>query len=97
MPALWLSVTSEAFIVVLLSQVESPPTPMRVCPSWAELRRGSLVMMLMVPAMADAPNRAEPPPRITSTRSIMLAGICSRPYTPASALNTGRESISICV
>lgn len=29
------------------------------------------VMMLIVPAMADEPNRAEPPPRITSTRSIM--------------------------
>ena len=53
---------------------------MMVCPSWAELRKGSLVMMLMVPAMADAPKRAEPPPRITSTRSIMLAGICSSPY-----------------
>ena len=57
--------------------------------NWAELRTGSLVMMLMVPAMAEEPNKAEPPPRITSTRSIMLAGICSRPYTPASALKMG--------
>ena len=41
--------------------------------------------------MAEEPNNAEPPPRITSTRSIILAGICSNPYTPAKALNIGRE------
>ena len=51
----------------------------------------------MVPAMADEPNRAEPPPRITSTRSIMLAGICSNPYTPVNALKIGRLSTNICV
>ena len=38
-----------------------------------ELRIGSLVMILIVPAIADEPNKADPPPRITSTRSIMLA------------------------
>ena len=54
-------------------------------------------MILIVPAMAEEPNNADPPPRMTSTRSIMLAGICSSPYTPERALNTGRESMSICV
>ena len=53
-------------------------------------------MMLMVPPIADEPYSAEPPPRTTSTRSIMLAGICSNPYTPCRAENTGRESMSIC-
>ncbi len=47
--------------------------------------------------MAEEPNKADPPPRMTSTRSIILAGICSNPYTPERALNTGRESINICV
>ena len=58
--------------------------------------QGSFVMIFIVPPTADEPKRAEPPPRITSTRSIMLAGICSRPYTPVRAENTGREFISIC-
>jgi len=53
-------------------------------------------MTLIVPPMADDPNSAEPPPRSTSTRSIMLAGICSRPYTPVRAENTGCESTRIC-
>ena len=69
----------------------------RVCVNCPEFRTGSLVIILMVPAMAEEPNKAEPPPRITSTRSIILAGICSNPYTPAKALNIGRESINICV
>ena len=56
----------------------------------------AFVMMLMVPPIADEPYSAEPPPRTTSTRSIMLAGICSNPYTPCRAENTGRESMSIC-
>ena len=55
------------------------------------------MIILIVPAIAEEPNKAEPPPRITSTRSIILAGICSSPYTPERALNTGRESIRICV
>ena len=51
------------------------------------------MMMLIVPAMAFDPKRAEPPPRSISTRSTMLAGICSKPYTPASELHMGRLSI----
>ena len=97
MPALLLSVTSEAFKVVLLSKAELPPIEEIVCVSSPELRNGSLVMILMVPAMAEEPNKAEPPPRITSTRSIIFAGICSSPYTPERALKIGRESIKICV
>ena len=54
-----------------------------------------LVMMFTVPAMAEEPNKAEPPPRTTSTRSIILAGICSSPYTPAKEEKMGRESINI--
>ena len=49
---------------------------------WAaetEFLAGSFVMMLMVPAMAEEPNYADPPPLITSTRSTILAGICSMP------------------
>ena len=50
-----------------------------LCENSPELRSGSRVMMLIVPPMADEPNSAEPPPRSTSTRSIIDAGICSRP------------------
>ena len=46
---------------------------------------------------ADEPNKAEPPPRITSTRSIIFAGICSKPYTPVRALKIGRLSTKIWV
>ena len=46
--------------------------------------------------MALLPYIADPPPRITSTRSIIFAGINSSPYTPANPLKTGRELISIC-
>ena len=49
-------------------------------------------MILIVPAIADEPNSADPPPRITSTRSIIFAGICSSPYTPDKAL--GYKTIS---
>lgn len=63
----------------------------------AELRIGSFVMILIVPAIADEPNKAEPPPRITSTRSIIFAGICSKPYTPVRALKIGRLSTKIWV
>jgi len=56
-----------------------PPSEVSVCANCAELREGSLVMTLIVPPMADEPYSAEPPPRSTSTRSIMLAGICSSP------------------
>ncbi len=79
MPALLLSVTTEAFIVVLLSSDPEGPVEVSVCDTRAELDTGSLVMMLMVPPTADEPNSADPPPRITSTRSIMLAGMCSSP------------------
>ena len=82
---------------MLLSKASPSPIPVIVCDSIPELRIGSLVIILIVPAIADEPNRAEPPPRITSTRSIMLAGICSMPYTPERALNIGRESSKICV
>ena len=34
---------------------------------------------VIVPAIAEDPNRAEPPPRMTSTLSTMLAGSCSMP------------------
>ena len=51
----------------------------------------------MVPAMADEPKSADPPPRITSTLSTMFAGSCSIPYTPASALKMGLESMRIWV
>ena len=64
--------------------------------TWKELLMGSLVMILIVPPTALAPNSAEPPPRTTSTLSIMFTGICSRPYTPLSALMTGRLFIRIC-
>ena len=53
-------------------------------------------MMLTTPPMALAPNRADPPPRITSTRSIMATGSCSSPYTEASELKIGRLSSSTC-
>ncbi len=83
-------------MVVLLSRLPEIPTDVRVWENCAELTIGSLVMILMVPPIADEPKRAEPPPRITSMRSIMFAGICSRPYTPARAENTGLEFINIC-
>ena len=54
--------------VVLLSQEEVPPIPVRVCVNCPEFRTGSLVIILMVPAMAEEPNNVEAPPRITSTR-----------------------------
>ena len=82
--------------LVLLSK--APLTPMEVR-SWlipALELIASFVIMLMVPPIADAPNNAEPPPRTTSTRSIIEDGICSRPYTPASAENTGLESMRTC-
>ena len=60
-----------------------------------EFLTGSLVIMFMVPATAEEPNRADPPPLMTSTLSTMFAGSCSMPYTPARALKIGRESISI--
>ena len=68
-----------------------------VCDAKAEFLTGSFVIMFIVPAMAEDPKSAEPPPLITSTLSTIFAGICSMPYTPARALNTGLESISICV
>ena len=62
----------EAFTVVLLSG-RLPPIIVNEWAIWAELRIGSFVMILIVPAIADEPNKAEPPPRITSTRSIKIA------------------------
>ena len=62
-----------------------------------KLRTGSLVMMLTTPAIAFAPYIADPPPRITSMRSIIAAGTCSRPYTEAMLEKTGRLSMRICV
>ena len=67
-----------------------------VCERFSELRRGSLVMMFTTPPMAFDPNRADPPPRITSTRSIIATGSCSKPYTPAREENMGLESSRIC-
>ena len=37
-----------------------------VCDNRPEFRKGSFVMILIVPAIADEPNNADPPPRITS-------------------------------
>ena len=71
--------TNARFMPVLLSSFDEASTLATVCDSRPELRTGSRVMMLTVPAMADEPNSAEPPPRTTSTRSTMLAGICSSP------------------
>jgi hypothetical protein len=82
--------------VVLLSG-RLPPIIVNEWAIWAELRIGSFVMILIVPAIADEPNKAEPPPRITSTRSIIFAGICSKPYTPVRALKIGRLSTKIWV
>ena len=56
---------------------------------------GSFVMILMVPPTALAPNKADPPPRTTSTRSIIFTGICSKPYTPDRALTTGPKSTGV--
>ena len=67
-----------------------------VCATESELRRGSFVMMFTTPPMAFEPKSAEPPPRITSTRSIIATGSCSRPYTVASELKMGFESSRIC-
>lgn len=67
-----------------------------VLPSATELRSGSRVMMFTTPPMALDPKRAEPPPRITSTRSIIDAGKSSSPYMPASELKIGRLSSSTC-
>ena len=63
----------------------------------AEFLKGSFVMIFMVPAIADEPKSAEPPPLMTSTLSTMLAGSCSMPYTPARELKIGLESMRICV
>ena len=57
--------------------MSNEPEPSKLEIEWAnepELRRGSFVMIFTVPAMAEEPKRAEPPPRTTSTRSIILAG-----------------------
>ena len=88
---------TSAPLTLVLTSVLVPPIRVVVLLMVSELLSGSFVMMLIVPAMAFAPKRAEPPPRTTSTRSIILAGICSKPYTPANALNMGRLSIRICV
>ena len=56
---------------------------------------GPYSQILIVPPTAFAPNRAEPPPRTTSTRSIIFTGICSSPYTPLRALMIGRLFINI--
>ena len=72
-----------------------PGSTLVVLASEAKLRSGSFVMMFITPPMALDPYRADPPPRITSTRSIMLTGSCSSPYTPARELKTGRLSIRI--
>ena len=68
----------EALREVLTSAVPDSVNPV-VLASETELRCGSLVMMFTTPAIAFDPYRAEPPPRITSTRSTMPAGSCSRP------------------
>ena len=78
MPALLLSETIEAFKVVLMSGV-FPPMKVDVFANETELAVGSLVMMLMIPPIALEPKSADPPPRTTSTRSIIFVGICSMP------------------
>ena len=87
----------EALMSVVLWKADDPPIDVVVCDIAAEFLTGSLVMMLIVPAIAEEPKRADPPPRITSTLSTMLAGSCSIPYTPARELKIGRESIRIWV
>ena len=89
--------TRERFKAVLLSNEPELSKLEMVCEKEPELRTGSFVMMFTVPAMAEEPNKAEPPPRTTYTRSIILAGICSSPYTPAKEEKMGRESINIWV
>ena len=64
---------------VVLWNEEEPLIEVVVWETAAELRTGSFVMILMVPAMAEDPKRAEPPPLIISTLSIMFAGNCSIP------------------
>ena len=54
-------------------------------------------MMLMVPAMADDPKRAEPPPRINLYPLNHVGRNLFQAYTPDRALKMGRESMSICV
>ena len=77
-PARRSSDTNDPLSEVLYSAV--PPFNMSVMfDSVSELRSGSLVMMFTTPPMALDPKRAEPPPRMTSTRSIMAVGSCSRP------------------
>ena len=88
---------TDVVLAVVLCIADMPPIAVVVCETDAEFLTGSFVIMLMVPAIADDPKRADPPPRMTSTRSTMFAGSCSIPYTPANALNIGRESIRICV
>ena len=82
---------------MVLWKAEEPAIDVTVWEMLEEFLTGSLVMILIVPAMAEEPKSADPPPRITSTLSTILAGSCSMPYTPANALNIGRESIRIWV
>ena len=71
--------TIEALMSVVLCKADEPAMEVVTCDIAAEFLTGSLVMMLMVPAIAEEPKRAEPPPRITYTLSTMLAGNCSIP------------------
>ena len=57
---------------------------------------GSLVIIFIVPAIAFEPKRAEAPPFTISILSIILTGICSRPYTPPKDDIMALESIRIC-
>ena len=82
---------------VVLCTADDPPINVVTFEMAAEFLTGSFVMILIVPATADEPKRAEPPPLMTSTLSTMFAGSCSIPYTPANALKIGRESIRIWV
>ena len=91
-----LSLATSDTLAPMYCSHDCPSMLEKVPDTWNELLTGSFVMMLMVPPTALAPNRAEPPPRTTSTRSIMLTGICSSPYTPPNALMTGRLLMSIC-
>ena len=79
MPILLSSLTKETLAVVLFSNFPRPSMDVMVWLSSAELRTGSFVMTLIVPPIAEAPYRADPPPRTTSIRSIILEGICSKP------------------
>ena len=66
-------------MLVLLSKVGPMPMEVKSCLISALDLFASFVMIFMVPPMADAPKRAEPPPLTTSTLSIISAGICSSP------------------